>query len=379
MAKVYGKNQFSIGIKQKNVTAFDTPASTSATYLLLPVTEMSYPNITLVESGEIKTNNSGMIELKSDQFRTRKGGSLTLDFELPAERDLLVRLMANVLQDHTEDATDDPRFVHTIEASSSNALARPQLSSEGSSSAGIPSVFDIALFYPGTNENKLITSATLQSLTMNFDQADGRCLLSGTFYSGFTSDQTLLLEQNLTGNAGAPDVVPQTFVESYFTTKTLDLDGSADQTLVLTAVSFTFSNNVTRVGRDQYGDPEAYAWGIPNVEITGEISFMYDEEFAFGSGKNVMQDFLDGVPATLTLVQGDGDFTTGSTPTDTTLGEMKITAEIYSTAVNIDAGADVGSVITIPFKVIQPIDGNGDASGTAFKFEYVDSKSNSTW
>lgn len=379
MAKVYGKSQFSIGIKNKNVSAFDTPASASATYLLLPVTEMSYPNITLVESGEIKTNNSGMIELKTDQFRTRKGGSMTLDFELPAERDLIVRLLANVLQDHTEDATDDPRFVHTIEASSSNALVRPQLSSEGSSSAGIPSVFDIALYYPGSNENKLMTSATLQSLTMNFDQADGRCILSGTFYSGFTSDQTFLLEQNLTGNSGAPDVVPQTFVESYFTTKTLDLDGSADQTLVLTGVSFTINNNVTRVGRDQYGDPEAYAWGIPNVEITGELSFIYDEEFAFGSAKNVMQDFLDGVPATLTLVQGDGVFTTGSTPTDTTLGEMKITAEIYSTAVNVDAGQDVGAVITIPFKVIQPTDGNGDASGTAFKFEYVDSKSNTTW
>ena len=86
-------------------------------------------------------------------------------------------------------------------------------------------------------------------------------------------------------------------------------------------------------------------------------------------------DFLDGVPATLTLIQGDGNLT----DTNRVLGEMKITAEIYSTAVNIDAGADVGSVITIPFKVIQPIDGNGDASGTAFKFEYVDSKSNSTW
>jgi hypothetical protein len=371
--KVYGKNQFSIGIKNKAVSAFETPASPSTTYLLLPVTEMSYPNITLVESGEIKTNNSGMIELKSDQFRTRKGGSLTLDFELPAERDLLVRLMANVLQDHAEDATDDPIFGHEVEASSGSPLSRPVLSSTATAnSAGIPSLFDIALFYPGSSEDKLITSATLQSLTLNFDQADGRCLVSGTFYSGFTSDQTLLLEQNVSAD---PDVVPQTFVESFFNTKTLDLDGSADQDLVLTAVSFTFNNNVTRVGRDANGDPEAYAWGIPNVEITGEVSFMYDEEFAFGSAKNVMQDFLDGVPATLTLVQGDGTLTDGNR----VLGEMKITAEIYSTAVNIDAGADVGSVITIPFKVIQPVDGNGDANGTAFKFEYVDSKSNTTW
>ena len=374
--KVYGKDQFAVGIKQKNVTAFATPASASATYILLPVTEMSYPNITLVESGEIRTNNSGMIELKSDQFRTRKGGSVTLDFEFPAERDLLSRLMASVMQDHTEDTTNDPIIFHNHEASSSETLVRPHLATNASSSsAGVPSLFDIALYYEGSNENKLMTSAVVQSLTLSFDQADGRALVSGTFYSGFASDAGFKLEQNLTGNSGAPDVVPQTFVEAFFNSKTLDLDGSNNVVApVITAFSFTINNNVTRVGRDANGDAEAYAFGIPNVEITGEISFLYDSTFAFGSAKNVMQDFLDGVPATLTLVQGDGDLSQGNRA----LGELKITAEIYSTAVNLE-NAEVGSVITLPFKVVQPVDGNGDPSGTAFKFEIVDSKQNSTW
>ena len=156
MAKVYGKNQFSIGIKQKNVTAFDTPASTSATYLLLPVTEMSYPNITLVESGEIKTNNSGMIELKSDQFRTRKGGSLTLDFELPAERDLLVRLMANVLQDHTEDATDDPRFKFVT--SSFGCIVNP----------GLSDVIKRNSMFALTIMNSQLTSSLMKSSSLGF-------------------------------------------------------------------------------------------------------------------------------------------------------------------------------------------------------------------
>ena len=210
---------------------------------------------------------------------------------------------------------------------------------------------------------------------MSFDQADGRALVSGTFYSGFASDAGFKLEQNLTGNSGAPDVVPQTFVEAFFNSKTLDLDGSNNVVApVITAFSFTINNNVTRVGRDANGDAEAYAFGIPNVEITGEISFLYDSTFAFGSAKNVMQDFLDGVPATLTLVQGDGDLSQGNRA----LGELKITAEIYSTAVNLE-NAEVGSVITLPFKVVQPVDGNGDPSGTAFKFEIVDSKQNSTW
>ena len=33
------------------------------------------------------------------------------------------------------------------------------------------------------------------------------------------------------------------------------------------------------------------AFGIPSVNITGEISIMYDANFDFGSGGNVLQDF----------------------------------------------------------------------------------------
>ena len=117
--------------------------------------------------------------------------------------------------------------------------------------------------------------------------------------------------------------------------------------MVITAVSFTFENNVARVGRDSSGDAEAYAFGIPSVNITGEISLMYDANFDFASGGNVLQDFLSGNSATLKLQQGDGT---------------------VSTAVNLDPNADTGAVITIPFKVVQPTS-SGAASGTAFKFE----------
>jgi hypothetical protein len=57
---------------------------------------------------------------------------------------------------------------------------------------------------------------------------------------------------------------------------------------------------------------------------------------------------------------------------------MNITAEIYSTAVNYDLNAETGAIITIPFKVVQPTS-SGAPSGTAFKFEYADNKSNSAW
>jgi hypothetical protein len=85
-------------------------------------------------------------------------------------------------------------------------------------------------------------------------------------------------------------------IESYFDTKTLDIGGSATAAVV-TAVSFTFENNLARVGRDANGDAENYAFGIPSVNITGEISVMYDDNFK-DAASNVLQDFLDGTPAT---------------------------------------------------------------------------------
>ena len=210
---------------------------------------------------------------------------------------------------------------------------------------------------------------------MNFDMSDGRCLLSGTFYSGFTSATKFDIEANLTT---AVDVIeasasPSIQVESNFDVKKLDVDGQTLTDIVVTAVSFTFENNVARVGRDANGDAESYAFGIPSVNITGEISVMYDGNVNFADTKNVLQDFIDGNTATLKLQQGDGTVDADE------LGEMNIECEIYSTAVNLDANADTGAIITIPFKVVQPTNADGDPNGTAFKFEYNDKYASSTW
>jgi hypothetical protein len=371
--KVYAKSDFSVGIINKNATAFETAAADDAAYELLPVVNVSAPVLNLVESGEIRSNNAGMVELDIDQFRTTKGGFITMDFEVPAERDLIVRLLANVLQDHGESGSGP--YIHTIQATSSAALSRPDFT--GSSSSGIPSIFDIGLYYPESAQDKMITSAVLQSLTMNFDMSDGRCLLSGTFYSGMTSSSKFLVEQTLSANSAAPTLssTSPTQIESYFNTKKLDVDGQTLEDIVITAVSFTFENNVARVGRDSSGDAESYAFGIPSVNITGEISLMYDGNVNFAATRNILIDFLGsgdtrGSSATLKLQQGDG--------TVSTAGEMNIECEIYSTAVNLDPNADTGAVITIPFKVVQPTS-SGAASGTAFKFEYADSTQASGW
>ena len=377
--KVYSKSDFSVGIKNKNATAFETAAANDTAYELLPVINVSAPVLNLVESGEIRSNNAGMIELNTDQFRTQKGGFITMDFEVPAERDMIVRMLASVLQDHTCDESGSAPFIHTIQATSSAALSRPDFTANSVTSGeniGIPCMFDIGLYYPESAQDKMLTSAVLQSLTMNFDMADGRCLLSGTFYSGFTSATKFLVEQTLSNDSGKPILMSSspTQIESYFDVKKLDVDGQTLTDIVITAVSFTFENNVARVGRDSNGDAESYAFGIPSVNITGELSIMYDGNTNFAATKNILQDFLgdgtSGNTATLKLQQGDG--------TVSTAGEMNIECEIYSTAVNLDPNADAGAVITIPFKVVQPTS-SGAASGTAFKFEYADSTKSTGW
>jgi len=377
--KVYSKSDFSVGIKKKIVNGssvyFTTAAQDDAAYDLLPVINVSAPVLNLIESGEIRSNNAGMVELDIDQFRTTKGGFITMDFEVPAERDLIVRLLANVLQDHTCDESGSAPYDHTIQSTHSAVLSRPDFTANSVTSGeniGIPCLFDIGLYYPESAQDKMITSAVLQNLTMNFDMSDGRCLLSGTFYSGFTSSSKFLVEQTLSANSAAPSLssTSPTQIESYFNVKKLDVDGTSLADMVITAVSFTFENNVARVGRDSNGDAESYAFGIPSVNITGEISLMYDANFDFGSGGNVLQDFISGNSATLKLQQGDG--------TVSTAGEMNIECEIYSTAVNLDPNADTGAVITIPFKVVQPTS-SGAASGTAFKFEYADSSKSTDW
>lgn len=367
--KVYGKGDFTVGIINKSATAFETAPSDSAAYELLPVTNVSLPVLNLIESGEIRSNNAGMIELDIDQFRTQKGGFVTMDFECPAERDLIVRLLANVLQDHAE-TTSGGVTTHGVFATSGGALARPDFTA--TSSAGIPSLFDIALYMPETAQDIMIGSAVLSTLTMNFDMADGRCLLSGSFYSGMSSTDGFKVEQTLSANSGAATLssTSPTFVESYFDIKTLDIEATNNQDIMVQGVSFTFENNVARIGRDSNGDAEAYAWGIPSVNITGEISFLMNADMGYDAADNVLQDFLSGETATLNLSQGDG--------TVNAVGEMNITAEIYSTGVNLDPSADTGAVFTVPFKVVQPTS-SGAASGTAFYFEYADSTPASGW
>ena len=63
--------------------------------------------------------------------------------------------------------------------------------------------------------------------------------------------------------------------------------------------NFNISNGANRVGFDTNGNAEAYAF--PEYVVTGDLTIKYDDEFDYGSGNNVIQDFLDGDTLSLAI------------------------------------------------------------------------------
>ncbi len=158
------------------------------------------------------------------------------------------------------------------------------------------------------------------------------------------------------------DAQTQYFNVMDFDTRTLDVEGNATQTFIMKSFSFNIANGVNRVGFNTNGDAEVYVF--PEYVVTGSIVIKYDDEFDYGAGNNVIQDFLDGNTMTLNLICGSGN---------DAAGEMEITAEIQYTG---DPGQDLsetGVFHTLEFECVQ------NSSNKAFKLETFENSAITTW
>tara|TARA_Y100000401_G_scaffold55907_1_gene44289 strand:- start:34846 stop:35943 length:1098 start_codon:yes stop_codon:yes gene_type:complete len=359
---VYSGKQWRVGILAQS--ALGTIKAADQNFVQLPLMEVTMPTITTQDGGGIRSGNSGMIGHDKGMYRTEKGGEVVWSFEMPCELEWAAQIIGSTFQDLAQSGSGP--YVHTIEASSSNALARPAF---GAPSTGIPAYYTLAFDGPVAGGDILMQDAIVRNLTITCDpnSNEGRCYLSGEFYSG----HTLTLEQTMSGTWTSRT---QTYMYPDWTTKTMDVDGNANQDIFISSVDFSVNNNASRLGFDSNGDAETYKWGVPEVEITGNISVKYDAEVGLESGTNVLQDFLSGSSATLTLQSGDG--------TVSTAGEHNITAEIYYTGQpDIDLAGDDGVFVTLPFKVVQPTNDAGGftANGVAFKYEVADGTATTGW
>jgi hypothetical protein len=120
---------------------------------------------------------------------------------------------------------------------------------------------------------------------------------------------------------------------------------------------------VNRVGFDTNGNAEVYVF--PEYVITGDITIKYDDEFDYGAGNNVIQDFLDGDTLSLAINIGDG--------TVSSEGECNIAAEIQYTG---DPGQDIsesGVFHSLAFECVQ------NSSTEAFKITTFKNEAVTAW
>ena len=235
----------------------------------------------------------------------------------------------------------------------------------GTESNNVPHSVNIA-YYPAAGEGIKICGAVASDLSISADYGTngGFLSMSGNYFSGFSqpASTTTALEQTFDGSWVAP-------ATSYYhigglTTKTLDVEGNATQNLVLKSFNFDISNGVNRIGFNANGNAEAYS--LPEYVITGSISLKYDDEFDYGSGNNVIQDFLDGDTMSLALKWGDIESTAAA-------GEMNILAEIQYTGDPAQDISENGIFHNLSFECVK------NSSTSAFVLKQFVGSSQSAW
>ena len=362
-ARVLPISNVKAGIKAETDGNFgvglDSSGADGTAYRQLPIVQVQKPTFNITRESRL-LSGKGSIKNATDTIISQKGGTVTMPFEMIATPELLSQHLCLVGQEHSESGSGGSE-VHTTEFDGSS-----NKTSVGTATSGnLPHSVNLA-YYPAASEGIKVCGAVCSDLSISADYGSNSGFLSmgGTYYSGFSkpvSTSTALETDFTIANWTAPST-------SYYhigglTTKTLDVEGNATQNLVLKSFNFNIANGVNRLGFDGNGNAEAYA--LPEYAITGSISLKYDDEFDYGSGNNVIQDFLDGDTLSLALKWGDG--------TVSAAGEMNILAEIQYTGAPAQDISENGIFHNLSFECVQ----NG--STEAFLLQQFVGESQSAW
>ncbi len=327
----------------KAETAFgvgiDTDGDDGTAYLTQPVVQAQKPTFNISRESRLLSGR-GTVKNAADTVVNLRGGTVTAPFEMLATPRTLAQHALLVGQESGTSGST----LHEMDIDGTSNLT----SMGGSITSGMPHSVNLA-YYPAAGEGIKVTGVVVSDLTITGDVGANNGLVSigGNYFSGFSnpiSAQT------------------QYFNVMDFDTRTLDVEGNATQTFIMKSFSFNIANGVNRVGFNTNGDAEVYVF--PEYVVTGSIVIKYDDEFDYGAGNNVIQDFLDGNTMTLNLICGSGN---------DAAGEMEITAEIQYTG---DPGQDLsetGVFHTLEFECVQ------NSSNKAFKLETFENSAITTW
>lgn len=306
-------------------STFGTAIADNGTFEALTSAPPS-PDYGLLQSVDIRHRNQVYADI-DDEYTTQAGGLRVLPFgETPIRIEDLGVFLYSVTQSVSEAAGSPFQKDYAIGTS----WAAPDFSSD----AGL--FHTIGIYDTIASNHKKFTSCVLRSLTLKYDPGDGRLMASGEWISGFTSSVTANF-------SGTWNTNTQTYLDfNAPTTKTL-----GGSNMLMTGWEITINNNAGRVGNDSSGNAENYKIGIPEIEITGSISTIYDT-----NSDGFVADFLAGT--TRALVLADGGSGTG------TSGYFDINLpSIVFTGNEDDYSQDVGRVVTLPFKAVGNTSTNG--------------------
>lgn len=333
----------------------DSSGDDTTAYLTQPVVQAEKPTFNILRESRLLSGR-GSVKNAADTIVNKRGGTVTMPFEMLATPRTLAQHMLLVgQQSGTSGST-----VHEMKIDgSSNAD-----SIGGAISSGIPHSCNLA-YYPAAGEGIKVAGVICSDLTISGDVAanNGLLSMSGNYFSGFSNPKTAttVLEQTFNGTWVAAETTYFNLLD--ISTQTLDVEGNATQTFIMKSFNFNIANGVNRVGSDTNGNAEVYVF--PEYAITGDLTIKYDDEFDYGAGNNVIQDFLDGDTLSLAINIGDG--------TVSSEGECNIAAEIQYTG---DPGQDIsesGIFHTLPFECVQ----NG--STEAFKISTFKNEAVTAW
>ena len=335
-------------------TGLDSSGADGTAYLTQPVVQAQKPTFNISRESRLLSGR-GSVKNAADTIVNLRGGTVTMPFEMVATPRTLAQHALLVGQRSLTSGST----LHEMEIDGSNNLN----SMGGSVTSGMPHSCNLA-YYPAAGEGIKVAGVVCSDMTITGDVGanNGLVSISGNYFSGFSNPVATgtALEQTFDGSW--VDAQTTYFNVMDFDTRTLDVEGNANQTFIMKSFTFNISNGVNRVGFNTNGDAEVYVF--PEYVVTGSLVIKYDDEFDYGADNNVIQDFLDGDTMTLNLINGAGN---------DAAGEMEITAEIQYTG---DPGQDLsetGVFHTLEFECVQ----NG--ANEAFKLETFENSAITTW
>lgn len=315
--------------------ALDSSGADGTAYFTQPVVQAEKPTFNILRESRLLSGR-GSVKNAADTITNKRGGTVTMPFDMVATPRTLAQHLLLVGQESGYSAG-----VHETEfdgSSNSNSIG-------GTISSGMPHSANLA-YYPAASEGIKVCGVVCSDLSIAGDVGANNGLISinGNYFSGFSnpvSTSTKLEEDFTIANWTAGET--QYFNVMDADVRTLDVEGNATQTFIMKSFAFNIANGVNRVGFDTNGNAELYAF--PEYAITGNLVIKYDDEFDYGAGNNVIQDFLDGNTMSLAIKIGDG--------TISSEGELNILAEIQYTGDPSQDLSENGVFHSLDFECVQ--------------------------